>query len=165
MWKQIQEYKGKYEISDEGEVRRISTGKILKQKVEKNGYVRVHLSVDGVAKSELIHRLVAKTFIPNPHKYKTVNHKDENKKNNRVCNLEWCDMSYQNRYGIGAKNRNKAKERPVLQYDKSGNFIARFDSIKKAATELGLNSTSIHCVCNGKRRYKSTGGYIFRYEG
>lgn len=162
-WKPVVGYEGYYEVSNTGLVRRIK-GNILKPKIEKNGYVRYHLSQNGKAKTILAHRIVALAFIPNPNNYPTVNHKDENKENNQVDNLEWCDMPYQNRYGQGAINRNKAKEKPVLQYDKDGNFIKKFDSVKKAATELNLNESSIHYVCKKQRRYKSTGGYIFKYE-
>lgn len=162
-WRDIEEYQGIYEVSTNGQVRR-KNGKILKPKIERTGYVRYHLSKNGLSKSLLAHRIVAQAFLPNPNNYKTINHIDENKSNNNINNLEWCDMSYQNRYGQGAINRNKAKEKPVLQYDKEGNFIKRFDSVKKAAIELNLNQSSIHCVCKKQRRYKSTGGYIFKYE-
>lgn len=112
----------------------------------------------------MAHRIVAIAFIENPHGHRTVNHINEDKSDNRVENLEWCDMSYQNKYGIGAINRNKFKEKPVLQYTKDGQFLKRFDSVKKAAIQLGLTESSIHCVCKGIRRYKSTGGYVFKYD-
>lgn len=163
IWKPVVGYEGLYEVSNHGEVRRVG-GKLLKPKMETNGYLRYHLSKNGVAKSILAHRIVARAFIENPHEYTTVNHINEDKADNRVENLEWCDMSYQNRYGVGAINRNKFKEKPVLQYSKNGCFIKRFDSVKKAAIELGLNESSIHCVCKGIRRYKSTGGYVFKYD-
>lgn len=162
-WKDVVGYEGIYQVSDTGKVKRVGK-KELKPKIEKNGYVRFHLSKNGIAKMELAHRLVAQAFIPNPLNYKTVNHIDENKQNNCVSNLEWCDMTYQNRYGQGAINRNKAKEKPVFQFDKNGNFIKKFDSVKIAAQELNLSESSIHCVCKKQRRYKSTGGYVFAYE-
>ena len=162
-WKSVKGYEGFYEVSADGEVRRCGKNR-LKPKVEKNGYVRYHLSKNGKAKSVLAHRLVAEAFIPNPNGYSTVNHKDENKKNNSVDNLEWCDMSYQNSYGIGAKNRNRAKEKAVLQFGKNGILIKRFNSVKDAAKALNLWESNIHCVCCGKRRYKSTGGFVFKYE-
>lgn len=60
--------------------------------------------------------------------------------------------------------KTKEKERAVLQFTKQGEFIKRFDNVSKAAQELNLNATSIYCVCKGIRRYKSTGGFVFRYE-
>lgn len=161
-WKPVVGYEDLYEVSNTGGVRR-KNKKELKPQITKTGYVRFHLSKKGKAKSILAHRIVAEAFIENPLGYKTVNHKDENKSNNNTENLEWCNMSYQNKYGKGAIARNKFKEKPVCQYTKSGEFIERFDSVKIAAQKLNLNETSIHCVCKGTRRYKSTGGYIFRY--
>lgn len=163
IWKPVIGYEGLYEVSDFGAVRRVG-GKTLKPKTESNGYRRYHLSKKGVDKTILAHRIVAMAFIENPFGHKTVNHINEDKSDNRVENLEWCDMSYQNRYGIGAINRNKFKEKPVSQYTKDGQFIKTFDSVRKAAIELGLNESSIHSVCKGVRRYKSTGGYVFKYE-
>ena len=163
-WTPVVEYENTYEVSVFGEVRRIKTGKILKPKIEKNGYVRIRLSQNGIAKSKLLHRIVAKAFIPNPLNHNTVNHKDEKKQNNKMDNLEWVSMSYQNSYGVGAICRNKFKEKPVNQYDLNGNFIKRWNSIKEVAESKGLNPSSIVCVCKGKRRYKSTGGYMFKYE-
>lgn len=162
IWKPIQGFEGVYEISNYGNCRRVGK-RNLAPKIESNGYVRFHLSKNNKPITMLAHRAVALAFIDNPYGYSAVNHKDENKTNNCVDNLEWCDMHYQNTYGIGAINRHKAKEKPVLQFSKSGEFIKRFPSVTKAALELGLNVTSIHCVCKGIRRYKSTGGFIFRY--
>lgn len=161
-WKPVVGYEDLYEVSNTGKVRRKGKEELTPQTTQ-IGYIRFHLSKSGKAKSILAHRIVAKAFIENPMGYKTVNHKDENKGNNNVENLEWCDMSYQNKYGKGAIARNKFKEKPVCQYTKDGEFIARFDSVKIAAQKLNLNESSIHCVCKGTRRYKSTGGYIFKY--
>ncbi len=163
-WRPISGYEGFYDVSDNGEVRNSRTGRILKQKVERNGYVRVHLSKDGTARSLLLHRVVANTFIPNPNGFLTVNHLDEDKTNNRLSNLEWANMSRQNSYGQGARARNKAKERPVWQLSMDGEPIHLWSSIKEAAIALGVNPSTVVCVCKGKRRYKSTGGYKFRYS-
>lgn len=162
-WRPVPEYEGFYDVSDNGEVRNLRTGRILKQKVERNGYVRVHLSKDGTAKSLLLHRLVANAFIPNPNGFLTVNHIDEDKTNNKMSNLEWANMSRQNSYGKGAMARNKAKERPVWQLSMNEEPIHLWNSIKAASVALGVNPSTVVCVCKGKRRYKSTGGYKFRY--
>ena len=162
-WFPVCGYEGFYEISKQGEVRRVATGKILKTKKECNGYIRVNLSKRGVAKSELLHRLVAKTFIENPENMPTINHIDENKSNNSAGNLEWVDMSYQNSYGQGAVNRNRAKCIPICQFDMEGNYIRTWDSAKEACDALGLNPSSVGHVCRGERRYKSTGGHKFKY--
>lgn len=163
LWKPVIGYEGIYEVSSTGAIRNIKTGHILKAKEERNGYMRVHLSKNGIAKSVLLHRIVAEAFLENPENLPTVNHIDENKQNNNACNLEWCDMSYQNKYGNGACRRNKAKERAVVQLNMNGEYVQTWTSIKSAADALGLRTSSIICVCKGKRRYKSTGGHKFRY--
>lgn len=162
-WKPVKGYEGVYEVSNNGNVRRCN-GKMLKPKVEKSGYVRFHLSKNNVAKSVSAHRIVAVAFIPNPNNYKTVNHKDENKENNDVSNLEWCDMHYQNTYGKGAVNRNNFKKKSIVQMDIHDRPIRVWNSIKEAADGLGLLSTSICAVCKG-RKYKTTGGFKFKYVG
>lgn len=164
VWKPVPGYEGLYEVSDAGQVRRISTGRIIKPKVEKNGYVRVHLS-NKTAESILLHRIVAKAFVDNPNGFKTVNHIDEDKQNNCASNLEWCDMSYQNSYGKGAESRNKAKERPVLQYTKEGQFIRRYESIKQAGESLKIPVQNIWKNLNRYQRQKSVHGFVFNYEG
>ena len=83
IWRDIEEYQGIYEVSTNGQVRR-KNGKILKPKIERNGYVRYHLSKNGLSKSLLAHRIVAQAFLPNPNNYKTINHIDENKSNNNT---------------------------------------------------------------------------------
>ena len=103
MWKTIKGYEGLYEISDKGEVRsfdrilpcghnssHIRKGKILTPCGNGKGYLQIYLIKDGKAKKYYIHRLVAEAFIDNPNNYPIINHKDENRSNNEVSNLEWC---------------------------------------------------------------------------
>ena len=162
-WRPVPGYTGLYEVSEDGRVRNARTKRVLSRKTERNGYVRVHLSKDGCSKSVLLHRVVAAAFVPNPDGLPTVNHIDEDKANNAASNLEWSGMSYQNSYGRGAVNRNKAKERPVWQLSMDGDPVRLWGSIKEASAFLGVNPSTVVCVCKGKRRYKSTGGYKFKY--
>lgn len=103
VFKAIPGYEGLYEVSNEGNVRN-SRGRLMKFYKSKN-YSKVELTKDGIGKKFYIHRLVAEVFIPNTDPSKTIiNHKDENPQNNRVENLEWCDYSYNLKYG-GAQER------------------------------------------------------------
>ena len=116
MWKEIPGTDGKYLISTDGEViaisRRVKFGnvyrwtktKILTPRDNGKGY----LELEFLGKHRYIHRLVAEAFIPNPQNLPQVNHKDENKSNNCVDNLEWCDRVYNTNYGTGIE-RSKEK--------------------------------------------------------
>lgn len=94
-----------YEVSNLGNVRRIRDGHQMYKEKSKAGYLRVGLSKNGKYTHLLVHRLVAKAFIPNENNYPQVNHIDENKENNRVDNLEWCTASYNARYGSCYKSK------------------------------------------------------------
>lgn len=100
LWKPIQGYEGKYEASTLGQIRSLKSGKILVQCYDGRGYYKhVTLWKNGTSKCRNVHRLVAETWIDNPNGYKEINHIDEDKTNNAVSNLEWCDHIYNNNYG------------------------------------------------------------------
>lgn len=102
-WKDIKGYENKYQISNLGRVKALDyrrTGKEQIISIKNNkGYSEVALWKDSKRKMFMVHRLVAQAFIPNPNNLPQVNHKDENKTNNIVENLEWCTQSYNNSYG------------------------------------------------------------------
>ena len=111
-WRPIEGYEGLYEVSNLGRVRsldmyvkvgygnyRLHKGKVLSPTKNKNGYLKVNLYCNGKQKTIDVHRLVTEAFLPNPDNLPQVNHKDENKTNNRVENLEWCDVKYNLSYG------------------------------------------------------------------
>ena len=102
IWKDIQGYEGYYQISNQGRVKSFhnKNPKILKLSVTKFGYHRVELNLKGHAKKHSVHRLVAMTFIPNPHKYKVINHIDGNKLNNIPENLEWCTYQENTKHAV-----------------------------------------------------------------
>ena len=95
-WKAIKGYPN-YEVSNLGNVRN-KKGNVLKPEETERGYLRVNLFNNGKVKHHKIHRLVASTFIPNENNFPQINHKDENKKNNKVDNLEWCTNWYNSHY-------------------------------------------------------------------
>lgn len=170
-WKNIKGWEGIYQISSFGRVRRLTTRggrelpepKILKEKYDGNGYPQVALS-NRKCQYKHVHRLVAEMFIPNPNNLREINHKDEDKKNNHIENLEWCTHQYNATYGTKliryAKNRGIA----VKQYDMNGNFIKNFYSASQASFEVfGKNwcSKILDC-CDGKREHFH--GFIWEYD-
>lgn len=174
VWKDIQGYEGIYQVSNLGNVRsldRVSehrvSGKItLKGKnVAKsfNGnYLLVNLSKEGKIKRPMIHKLVAETFIPNPQGLPCVNHKDENKLNNEVSNLEWCTYKYNSNYGTCIERSREKKEKKVIQYDLNGNFIKEWKSLAEAEKVGGFNHRGISRCATGQRN--KAYGYIWKYE-
>lgn len=111
IWKEIPNTRKNYFVSNLGRVKSTKWGKgiILKQGVTEKGYLQVCLNYGNFRKSKRVHRLVAEAFIPNPNGYKEINHKDENKLNNMVENLEWCDRKYNMNYGT-VKERIRKKQ-------------------------------------------------------
>ena len=108
----------------------------------------------------LIHRVVAQAFIPNPNNCPQVNHKDENKTNNCVSNLEWCTAKYNTNYGSGKRRGANKESLPVVCMDLYGNEIKTFSSITDAKKQTGANNIS--AVCKGK--LKTSGGFKWRYK-
>ena len=112
IWRPIEGYEGLYEVSSYGRVRsldmyvkvgygnyRLHKGKVLSPAKDTNGYLKVNLYCNGKQKTINVHILVAQAFLPNPDNLPQVNHKDENKSNNRVENLEMCNAKYNLSYG------------------------------------------------------------------
>ena len=165
LWKDVPGYEGIYEVSNEGMIR--GKNGLRKLQINCHGYYYIKLCNNGHEKKYQVHRLVAKAFLPNPNEYKEINHKDENPKNNRVDNLEWCDRTYNNNYGTRNKRAGKAISEalslPVMCFDKYGFYVKTYRSAKVAAKELGLKSHSGITFCTGKKRDKA-GGFYWRYE-
>lgn len=100
IWKDCKGYEGKYQVSSMGRVWSVRAQKYLTGTVSASGYVYVHLTaLNGKRKKERLHRLVAIAFLDNPEELPQVNHKDENKLNNCIDNLEWCSAAYNCNYG------------------------------------------------------------------
>ena len=174
-WKEIKGYPN-YMVSNKGNLKslgrwvykeyrgkRWQREKILKPSVNKDGYLFVGLYKNRKVKYFKVHRLVAEAFISNPNNLPQVNHKDENKQNNCVENLEWCDAKYNNNYGTKNKRIAEKLSKPVLQIDKNTNeFIAEFPSIHQVERQLGINNAHISKCCLGKRN--TAGGYKWKYK-
>ena len=152
IFKPIEGYEDLYEVSNEGNVRNKTTGRLLKPGGAK-GYLKVLLYKDGICKSKSIHRLVAETFLPNPNHYPQVNHIDENKLNNNVDNFEWCSAQY---------NIDYSKSKPVAQFSLDGRLLNTYKSIREASRQTGIPNPNICNCCLGKG-YKSAGGFIWKF--
>jgi hypothetical protein len=166
MWMPIYGYESLYEVSNMGRVRSLprktTRGKILSPAIDKDGYYKVNL-VDGErSKTYGIHRLVAQAFIENPFNLPVVNHKDENKQNNRADNLEYCTVKYNTNYNGATTKRGFSQRRAINQYDLDGNFIARWSGAIEIKQSLGYMACNISSVCQGHR--KSAHGYLWRYD-
>lgn len=200
IWKDIKGFEGLYQVSNKGNVKSLKKvivrknssilnirERILKTRPNDSGYDLVHLSKHSKEKVFTVHRLVAETFIPNPHNLPQVNHKDEDKKNNSVDNLEWCTHKYNVNYnnasairrgietkkekydwlevcerGLKTKTKNGIYTRPIPinQFTWDGIFIKRFRSSEQVRRELGINAA--YKVAQGLNRH--AGGYIWLYD-
>ena len=156
MYKEIEQYPN-YEINEFGIIRNKTTGNIKKQSDSVHGYMTVRLG----KKKLYVHRLVAEAFIPNPHGYPQVNHKDEDKSNNHVSNLEWCTSKYNINYGNRQHLCDENRAKSVLAYS-GGECLMEFSSIKKAAELFSVSPSTISAVLRGKRR--TAAGYEWKYK-
>ena len=174
-WKPVVGYENLYEVSNLGRIRsfdrwvkskngsiRICRGRILKPYTNKDGYLCVVLSKNNKQKTFRVNRLVAQAFLDNPNNLPQVNHKDENKQNNNVENLEFCDCKYNINFGTAIARRSKTVSKPVLQYTLDGQFVREWESAKQAEREGGFRSECICMCCKGK--IKTHKGFIFLYK-
>jgi len=169
IWKDVPNYEGLYQVSNLGKVKSLERDivhmgnisrikeKVMKPFINRGGYYCVKLSKNQKYKSFKIHRLVALAFIPNPNNYECINHKDENKKNNVVSNLEWCTKRYNNEYG--SKSLWKRK---VYKFDLDGNLLAKYDSITEAAKQNNFSYSSINGCC--RESIRTAHGFIWCFE-
>ena len=166
---------GLYEVSNLGRIRNFKTHRILKLGEDKCGYLHASLSKDGKSKTLKVHRLVAIMFLNNDKNFSQVNHKDGNKKNNNLSNLEWIDRSnnLKHAYKNGLKkindwqrkfiaNEGKKLSKKTLQYDLNDNFIKEWNCVRDIERELKISNEAISHCCTGKT--KTAGGYKWKYK-
>lgn len=159
IWVYIKNYDVLYQVSNFGYVKR--RNKTLKPS-NRNGYKSVVLCKNGKTKTFQVHRLVAQAFIPNPHNLPQVNHKDGNKLNNCVENLEWITASNNRKHAIGLGLINfRTLEKPIYQI-KNGEIVNIFNSISDASRKYNLDPSSICKVLHGKMKH--TKGFYFQYK-
>lgn len=170
IWKNIEGFEGIYQISNLGRVRstharrKLNDGYFILKPLPQDGYLAYTLYDNKHKKRRfLAHRLVALAFIPNPNNYPQVNHKDENKSNNCVDNLEWCTSYYNNNYGTAKIRASIAKGIPIEQYTEDGFYLASYCSTKVAARLLGFSAAGIAHACRGNAAYGLAYGYRWKY--
>lgn len=182
IWKPVKGYEDSYEVSSLGRVKSLSrysfgegrqhrklTEKILKQSPDGKGYLMVWLYNCGKRKTEKVHKLVALSFIENPLHLPEIDHKNANKKDNRVENLRWVTGS-QNcnnplalvKNSVSHYAEKNGNARAVVQYTRNGEKIREWKCLADAERCVGVNHSKISLVCTGKR--KSAGGYIWKYK-
>lgn len=147
-WKDIVGYEGLYKVSNIGRVYGVKRKHILKHN-SNHGYFLVCLCKCGAEKYFRIHRLVAEAFIPNPDKLPYVNHKDENKQNNAVDNLEWCTAQYNTEY---------SQAKPIMCIATG----VKYKSVREASRQTGIAIQSLINACQAGMR---AGGYTWKYLG
>lgn len=158
IYKDIEGYE-EYQISSYGRVKSLKFGKekILKPIKDKKGYLMVILSKQGTQKHYKIHRLVAQAFIDNPNNLPQVNHKDEDKTNNVINNLEWCNQKYNNNYGTRNQRQSEKMSKQVLCVE-TGKV---YKSTHQVERQLGFAQQYISQCCNGK--YKTAYKFHWKY--
>ena len=174
VWKDIEGYEGKYQVSNYGRIKSLARyrknnggsitfqkERILKQSINNKGYSIVELCSDSIGKRYCVHRLVANAFIPNADCKEQINHKDENKQNNYVGNLEWCTCKENINYGSHNTKMSKTKGMPVVCSDDNG-IVAEFYSISEAGRTTGISQQNISRCLRGKPQ--KAGGYYWRKQ-
>lgn len=175
IWKELPEYEGLYQISNYGRIKRIprndqglgnrTLAKIRKYNFDKDGYCVVVLSKDGIKRVKKVHRLVLETFLPNSEQLPMVNHKDEDKTNNRLSNLEWCTAKYNCNYGTALERTAKKLTNrtdcsiSVLCFNLKGVMIREYPSISEVKRTFGKNVNHIYKVISHGGGYAN--GYVW----
>lgn len=172
-WRPIPGTKGFIEVSDLGNARSLLRGNpyLLKTQTDNKGYHRIRITIEGIKRTYKLHREVAKAFIPNPNSLPQINHRDGNKDNNSVANLEWCTNRDNAHHAIenglwdsvieGSRKENERRKKPIIAYRIDGAFPCTryYESIHEAERDIG--SRHITAVLKGKRTH--TKGWAFQY--
>lgn len=182
IWKDIVGFEGYYQISNYGRLKsfkKIKSGRILSNVNNLGWYFNVVLRKKGIKtmKSVKIHRLVAEHFIPNPDGKKYINHKDGNKQNNHVSNLEWCTQAENVKHAIGQnpnilrgmrKYNQEIRPIPIVQFNLDGSLVDFYRNGSDASRATGICQRNILQVASkaeykpGKTR-RQAGGFIWEF--
>lgn len=184
-WKDIIGYEGYYEVSTSGLIRSVDRlvknghaeyirkGHVLTPSLSNSGYLQVRLSIRQEIKPFYVHRLVAEAHIKNPNNLPQINHKDEDKTNNKVENLEWCSRKYNMNYGTFPQRRlekalrernDESRSKKVYQYDYNGSLINFFASLHEVERCTGIKQDKISKSCRKKGSRRTCNGYVWSFE-
>jgi len=189
-WKSVKGFEGLYEVSNLGNVRSLSRSVerdkkgviITKEKtlrpVTHLGYKEVTLSKDKNHYWKKVHHLVATAFVSVPEELQSligkkspsgypllvVNHKNNNKADNRAENLEWCTQRYNTTYKDAHKLRGEKLNKRIIQKDLKGNILAKYDSVTQAAIATNARASNISKCANHKYGFKTANGYIWEWD-
>ena len=170
VWRDIEGYEGLYQVSNMGRVKslgrkdrfgRVIKERILEPAVTHNGYLRVGLHVDGKRKMLRVHRLVCEAFHENPDNKSEVNHVNEDKTDNRACNLEWSTRTENCNHGSRNERVAKALSKPIGQFSLDGKLIKVWQSACEARRPTGFDQGYVGAVARGK--FKQAYGFIWKY--
>ena len=175
IFKDVKGFEGLYKVSNKGEVKSVkrvvnhgnfNTERKLKERTIKpwddgHGYNCVSLSKDGKVYKKKVHRLVLEAFVENEFNKPTVNHINENRKDNRLENLEWATYEENNNHGGHNKRVSLHYQNNVIQRDLEGNFIAEFHNSAEASRQTGIGVSCIRKCVNKNSKRKKAGGYLW----
>ena len=164
IWKPVVGWEGRYEVSNLGNVRNCRTGKLRSFNLTPEGYEWLTLTRyedhKRTQKWYTVHSLVANAFLPNPSGLPEIDHKDGNRVNNKVDNLEWVTRSENQRRARSGGS--KGPRQPVAQYTEDGKLVAVYRSMYEAYKVTGIAKATIYKVVIGMRHRKTAGGYVWK---
>ena len=164
IWKDIPGYEGIYQVSNLGKIRSLKYNKVRILRPSKNGsgYYTVLLYLNNVAKNLSIHRLVWSAFNGPIPEGLEINHKDEDKANNALLNLELVTRKENMNYGTAIARSAKKRSKSVIQFDKNGIFIKEWPSLNEIQRQLGYSASNILNCCHNVAH--SAYGFIWKYK-
>lgn len=168
---QIKEYvdDANYLIYSDGRIYTKKRNRFLTPTITKYGYYKVTFNPNGKRITKALHRIIAETFIINPDNLPQVNHKDENKLNNDVSNLEFCTAKYNSNYGTRTIRSSLTRidraisGKPVKQIDRCGNVIAIYPSAAEASRHVHGKPSNILNICRGDPHRHYVYGYTWKF--
>ena len=175
VWRDVKGYEGLYQVSNMGRVKSLGRTiikkdgrkqtvkeRILKGTPDKDGYLKIGLyGSTGKQKWFQVHRLVGEAFIQNPDNKSEINHVNENKTDNRACNLEWSTRTENCNHGSRNERVAKALSKPIGQFSLDGKLIKVWQSACEARRQTGFDQGYVSAVARGK--FKQAYGYIWKY--